>query len=454
MSDLGRAALLVGLVLPGAGCFLFYDFEEPGGGAGVGAGDAITSTGAMMPLGAGGTGGAGGAGPSCGNGTIESGEDCDDGPGNSNVSGGCRLDCKTPFCGDGLVQGSEHCDDGNFDGGDGCSEECTLSVPWATVDVGNTIAILGAGTGLWVALVRAPLVGGAPDVCLRSGDEPQYGAICGDMGPCTCNRSSDAVWDADLGTHVITSADVAHYSPQSANNDHPVYLCPSSGACLQGPQITTNPLSHLDGLATRADEVFGVNPLTAEVWKWTNTAGTATFVMQTTVTAPHDIAFSRTPEVPAVAIAGYGPNAEIHLIDNWMTPALPTVISTFHTGSGAVPVVLPRDVAFWRAATNDPGEPTYTFRQADSTGDKVFADLGSDDAAALAADDRFVFFTATLQGQRVVVQCPVLETEGKHCAALLSGIAPVQGIAEAGPYVFVASGPDLYRVPKAPLVMP
>lgn len=64
----------------------------------------------------------------CGDGTLDAGEQCDDG---NNVSGdGCEGDCTTPVvCGDGKLGGAEQCDDGNTKPGDGCSPLCKLEKP-------------------------------------------------------------------------------------------------------------------------------------------------------------------------------------------------------------------------------------------------------------------------------------------------------------------------------------
>ncbi|MFZ9889121.1 MAG: DUF4215 domain-containing protein, partial [Myxococcota bacterium] len=77
--------------------------------------------------------------PSCGDGTLDVGEACDDG---NQLSGdGCTRDCiniepgyrcdtagaacvATVQCGDGLIAGSEVCDDGNEASGDGCTATC------------------------------------------------------------------------------------------------------------------------------------------------------------------------------------------------------------------------------------------------------------------------------------------------------------------------------------------
>jgi cysteine-rich repeat protein len=71
--------------------------------------------------------------PVCGNGVVESGEDCDDG----NVKSGdgcsdvCRNECwwyvnsgPVDVCGDGILDRNERCDDGNTVSGDGCSGDC------------------------------------------------------------------------------------------------------------------------------------------------------------------------------------------------------------------------------------------------------------------------------------------------------------------------------------------
>src|SRR5204863_4124585 len=63
----------------------------------------------------------------CGNGVVESGEECDDG--NTASDDGCSWDCHDERCGDGIVQANgfpypEECDDGNEISGDGCSSSC------------------------------------------------------------------------------------------------------------------------------------------------------------------------------------------------------------------------------------------------------------------------------------------------------------------------------------------
>ncbi len=66
--------------------------------------------------------------PICGNGIVESGEACDDG--NTLDGDGCSSKCEQesnpipPVCGNGIVESGEACDDGNLLDGDGCSSKC------------------------------------------------------------------------------------------------------------------------------------------------------------------------------------------------------------------------------------------------------------------------------------------------------------------------------------------
>ncbi len=61
--------------------------------------------------------------PSCGNGAVEGGEECDDG--NQSNEDDCLINCFLAFCGDGFVrEGVETCDDANSNPDDGCNNEC------------------------------------------------------------------------------------------------------------------------------------------------------------------------------------------------------------------------------------------------------------------------------------------------------------------------------------------
>jgi cysteine-rich repeat protein len=63
----------------------------------------------------------------CGNGELDelAGEECDDGAANSDTrADACRTTCREPACGDGAVDSDEDCDDGNDVSGDGCDAGC------------------------------------------------------------------------------------------------------------------------------------------------------------------------------------------------------------------------------------------------------------------------------------------------------------------------------------------
>lgn len=71
----------------------------------------------------------------CGDGIVDTGEQCDDGKGNSDTTpDACRTDCTNPVCGDGVADAGEECDDGNLAAGDGCSSDCSNEVPPACGD--------------------------------------------------------------------------------------------------------------------------------------------------------------------------------------------------------------------------------------------------------------------------------------------------------------------------------
>ena len=88
----------------------------------------------------------------CGNGALDTGEQCDDG--NTDPGDGCNAqcevesgyECKVPgdrcalsvVCGDNKIGPSENCDDGNTVGGDGCSADCH------SVETGFNCAVPGA----------------------------------------------------------------------------------------------------------------------------------------------------------------------------------------------------------------------------------------------------------------------------------------------------------------------
>ncbi|MCW5891697.1 MAG: DUF4215 domain-containing protein [bacterium] len=76
----------------------------------------------------------------CGNGTIELGEQCDDG--NTAACDGCSPACRTESCGDAVVACGEECDDGAANGtpASGCTAACTFVVPALRIPGGGSKA--------------------------------------------------------------------------------------------------------------------------------------------------------------------------------------------------------------------------------------------------------------------------------------------------------------------------
>jgi cysteine-rich repeat protein len=77
----------------------------------------------------------------CGNGSLDSGEACDDG--NVAPCDGCSDLCQPEgVCGDGVLDANcEECDDGNLIDGDGCESDCTLSSPPFRLISGHRIVL-------------------------------------------------------------------------------------------------------------------------------------------------------------------------------------------------------------------------------------------------------------------------------------------------------------------------
>jgi hypothetical protein len=75
----------------------------------------------------------------CGDGVVDSGEECDDGASNSDsAADACRTDCSAAGCGDGVVDTGEDCDEGEE------SATCTASCTTPGVDAGPTPTDAGA----------------------------------------------------------------------------------------------------------------------------------------------------------------------------------------------------------------------------------------------------------------------------------------------------------------------
>jgi cysteine-rich repeat protein len=82
----------------------------------------------------------------CGDGVVVTGEECDQGNGNSNVEpDACRVNCRSAFCGDGVVDSGEECDPPSLGA---CDDSCVIvEATTTTVTVSTTTTTLPRGCG-------------------------------------------------------------------------------------------------------------------------------------------------------------------------------------------------------------------------------------------------------------------------------------------------------------------
>jgi fibro-slime domain-containing protein len=242
--------------------------EQPGGAAGTpgtgGAGGADTGNGGsgfVEEFPEGGTGGdcqgtdcapdaSTGGGTRCGNGSLDAGEQCDDGnavPGDG-CSGACNrepnFDCSnagvpcvsTIVCGDGVVAGVEACDDHNSFAGDGCSASCSVEEGYGcTASDGGQSAcvpdsVVACGDGITGSGEQCDDSGVADGDGCSAACQLEPGFVCRDAGqPC---ESIEICGDGFLKDGV-EACDDGNRSPldgcDGSCNISPNFVCPTPG---------------------------------------------------------------------------------------------------------------------------------------------------------------------------------------------------------------------------------
>lgn len=95
--------------------------------------------------------------PICGDGKVEEGERCDDGPLNAS-KGHCSARCDGPQqrCGDGRIDPPEQCDDGNTRKGDGCDAVCLQEFVAETPEEDGGVVVPASVQRMPVARPTAP----------------------------------------------------------------------------------------------------------------------------------------------------------------------------------------------------------------------------------------------------------------------------------------------------------
>lgn len=141
--------------------------------------------------------------PICGDGVLQSDEQCDDG--NTQNNDGCSAVCQTevvipeptptpepvanPICSNGQLETGETCDDGNLVAGDGCSVICQIE-PGATISVTSITCASEADLPNWGA-------SGASDITAQTAQN----FIAASAGKC----SPDSGWSYQWGTPNVTN---------------------------------------------------------------------------------------------------------------------------------------------------------------------------------------------------------------------------------------------------------
>jgi cysteine-rich repeat protein len=126
--------------------------------------------------------------PTCGDGTLDPGEDCDDG--NHSSEDDCLNDCRLATCGDGFVheRGTppfEECDDGNVAPGDGCSATCRAECGNGVIDGACTQGLIGSPCSSNAGCDTPP--GAGNGVCVGETCDPGAAALCV-PGPQVCSN--------------------------------------------------------------------------------------------------------------------------------------------------------------------------------------------------------------------------------------------------------------------------
>jgi cysteine-rich repeat protein len=186
----------------------------------------------------------------CGDGKVDPGEECDDA---NDVDGdGCSTTCRLE-CGDGVLQPRyEACDDGNRENGDGCADVCLWERAW---DGGGGEAVDRCMLGWNVELAAAAPLG--PAVVCRDGSVPCDRGLAGD-GLCTI-LVFFCVNNPSFTSSACAPTDVAHVELEGASLTGPGALQPAEqGAVLDA---FTTMLGRWGGsTVTRSGPMLDVSP--------------------------------------------------------------------------------------------------------------------------------------------------------------------------------------------------
>jgi cysteine-rich repeat protein len=179
----------------------------------------------------------------CGNGTIDSGEPCDDA--NLTLGDGCRPDCTAEVCGDGILDPQEDCDDGNTDDGDCCSASCT-------VDENGTICDDGSACTNGDVCAAGVCQGGVLTICEASND--CHEASCDpSTGQCSeVTRPNGRFCDDGDACTVSDQCTAGQCTPGLARVCNDFDPC-TADACASASGCTFEPYASFDGVSCAFD---------------------------------------------------------------------------------------------------------------------------------------------------------------------------------------------------------
>ncbi len=173
----------------------------------------------------------------CGDGTIQvATEQCDDG---NTVSGdGCSATCQTETvnpttCGNGTLETGETCDDGNTTAADGCSATCTVESGYTCTGTPSVCTMGSTAAGTCAAPIAITLTGTATKTGSAMGDTTNTTSqVEGDCDAYT----DDSIGNDQIFTFTLTAASPVDITVTSQDFDPNIRLMTT--ACDVSTQVT------------------------------------------------------------------------------------------------------------------------------------------------------------------------------------------------------------------------
>lgn len=131
----------------------------------------------------------------CGDGQVDSGEQCDDG--NQTAGDGCDPNCTPTGCGNGWVSAGEQCDDGNGIDLDCCSNACAAAPASTSCDDGDVCNGVATCDGSGSCVAGSALSCDDSDPCTLDSCDPVSGCASASVFALQCAESARALLKID-----------------------------------------------------------------------------------------------------------------------------------------------------------------------------------------------------------------------------------------------------------------